>query len=221
MGASVPKNPPPPGDTTLFLCGSRPQHFVHWFPIVARGIALIKKRQPDFAADVLISPFLSPDVVNPLLAQHQDNTFCVRRDADTWTAIARAKLVVTIPGTNTAQAMYLRRPMIVFVPLNRPESILLDGLPGLIGKIPVLGHAFMHLAVAVLKRKIRFYSKPNRHLNRAVVPEIVGVITPASFAKSVLDLYNNPQALVDMQTELPKIPIPYDAAHRLWQDIQK
>jgi hypothetical protein len=220
MGASVPDHLPTPGKSCLFLCGSRPQHFIHWFPIVAQGIAEIKKRQPAFEAEVLISPFLTENVVRPLLGRYQSPVFRVRYDADSGSAIAQAKLVVTIPGTNTAQAMYLRRPMIVFVPLNRPESMLLDGLPGLIGKVPVFGKAFMHLAVAIVKHKIKFYSKPNRLQNSPIVPEIVGVITPETFAQSVLEVYNDESLLAQMEARLSQIHIPRHSAETLWRELR-
>ena len=119
--------------------------------------------------------------------------------------IQLAELQVSLPGTNTAEATYLQTPMIVIAPLNYPELIILDGILGLITKIPILGKLILKIAVKILKRKIKYVSLPNRMANEAIVPEIIDIITPEKIRDSVLKFSTNNELLSDMKVRLEKL----------------
>ncbi len=178
----------------LFFSGSRPQHTEHLLPFFAKVTQLIQKKDPHFRAIAKISPFITAEFLQKLQKKHDLSSLKITTES-TLPLISRARLLVTIPGTNTAEAMYLHTPMIVMVQLSHPEVIIFDGILGLMGTIPYLGIGLKKLAIAILKRKKRFYSIPNRLANKELVPEIVDVITEEHAAAAILDLYTNQKRL--------------------------
>lgn len=85
---------------------------------------------------------------------------------------AMSDVVLTIPGSNTAELAGLGVPTVVVLALDRLQAMPLEGLPGLIGGIPVLGPAIRRKAIAHLDRKTPFLAWPNRRAGRMVTPEI-------------------------------------------------
>ncbi len=97
-------------------------------------------------------------------------------------------LAITGPGSNTVEMAYLGLPMVVATPLNRPEDIPLEGLPGVVGKLPLVGPALKRAAVRRLAGRVRFTALPNRKAGRMLVPEVRGHLQPADIAIPVVDL---------------------------------
>jgi lipid-A-disaccharide synthase len=64
-------------------------------------------------------------------------------------------LAITIPGSNTAEMAGLGLPMVVALPLNKPESLPLEGIPGLIGRIPVFGPSLKRAAVLKAAARVK------------------------------------------------------------------
>jgi lipid-A-disaccharide synthase len=96
--------------------------------------------------------------------------------------MAEARLVVTIPGSNTGELAALGVPMIVVIPSYHGEVHPAPGVLGHLGRIPLLGRwvkrPLMHLWV----RYLRYVSIPNRRAGRALVPEVIGRLTAADVA---------------------------------------
>src|SRR5690606_40059936 len=63
--------------------------------------------------------------------------------------------------------------------------IPLEGLPGLVGRLPGVGPAVKRWAVRRLDRSIGFVALPNRWAGRAVVPELRGVVRPEVLAREL------------------------------------
>jgi hypothetical protein len=194
MAASVqafldkkPKSPPDTTPRVTFFSGSRPGHFSAYFPVLAKTLWLIYKKNPDIMLQVQLSRFIDPTMRHHLLNKNPLPPSAILTPANAGlSTMASSDLLLTVPGTNTAEAMYLGVPMIVSVPLNWPHLIIFDGLLGLIGKTPVLGTLLKKLVIAILKRKKRFYALPNMKANAAIVPEYVEVVTPTHLAERVL-----------------------------------
>jgi len=99
----------------------------------------------------------------------------------------RAKVALSLPGSNTAELSAIGLPMIITLPTWWTETAPLPGLAGHVGRIPLLGKYIKRfLSYQVLKR-LRFLSHPNRRTGRMVVPEVLGRITAPQVAEVVRD----------------------------------
>lgn len=99
-----------------------------------------------------------------------------------YSGMAVADLALTVPGTNTAELAILGVPMIVLLPLNKPEEIPLDGLAGQIGNLPLIGKPLKRAVVLALANRLTFAALPNQRAGSAITPELKGVITPEDVA---------------------------------------
>ncbi|MNY21160.1 lipid-A-disaccharide synthase [compost metagenome] len=99
-----------------------------------------------------------------------------------YSGMAVADLALTVPGTNTAELAILGVPMIVLLPLNKPEEIPLDGLAGQIGNLPLIGKPLKRTVVRTLAKRLKFAALPNQRAGSAITPELVGVISPQDVA---------------------------------------
>lgn len=114
---------------------------------------------------------------------------------DTPTLLARSDFVVTIPGTKTAEAGSLAKPMLVIIPINRMEQIPWHGLLGLLDWLPLVGRQVKRLIMSTMIESYigRVYALPNllaTSLDKcAVVPEIMGFLSPMLVADKVLEVF--------------------------------
>src|SRR5690606_15931101 len=76
-------------------------------------------------------------------------------------------------------------PMVVVLPLQWPEKIPLEGLPGLVGRLPGVRPAVTRWGVRRLDRSIRLVALRNRRAGRAVVPERRRARRPERLARAV------------------------------------
>jgi len=134
-------------------------------------------------------------------------------------AISISHLIITIPGTNTLESTYLETPMIVAIPLNKPEAIPLDGLAGLVEGLPIVGSLIKRQMVKHYSKSIKFAAIPNIRADREIVPEIRGIIEPADVAKKVIGLLRSPERLTEMKEELRKIAVTTEGAANKVADI--
>ncbi len=205
MGARVLEyqKPPEPQDPyCLFMAGSRPQHFFNLVPFYSEIATILKQKIPDFKSILLVSPFIKD---SDLVRLHNvPLEFEVLR-GQSLDFISNARFVVTIPGTNTAEAMYLRTPMLVLVPTHRPEFLILDGLGGLIGNLPLIGKWIKTGIVAYLKTRIAFFSHPNRLMQKRIVPELVGKFSADQVADTIQHYYQNDAKLKEIRSGLEQI----------------
>jgi hypothetical protein len=194
----------------LVFCGSRPAHFKPFFPFMLETIQKLTTKDKNIHPIFVISPFIPDELVNEL---NSTQSQVIR--ADSIELMSVATCLVTLPGTNTAEAMYMRLPTLAVIPLNRPDLILFDGLLGLLGEIPVLGIALKKCIISILKRKKKFYTHPNNLLNKTVIPELIDNITIDSLSKTIYDLLNDDQKLTKIKTDLSEIQIPTRVAENI------
>lgn len=93
-----------------------------------------------------------------------------------------ADLALTVPGTNTAELAILGVPMLVLLPLNKPEEIPLDGLAGHIGGLPFIGKRLKRMVVNALAKRLKLIALPNQRAGSELTPELKGTITPEDVA---------------------------------------
>ncbi|BAS28889.1 glycosyltransferase family protein [Limnochorda pilosa] len=96
--------------------------------------------------------------------------------------MAAADMALTLPGSNTAEMAAFGLPMLVVLPLQRPEEIPLEGLAGLVGGLPAVGPALKRRAVYRVERATPFVALPNRRAGRRLVPELRGEVGPEALA---------------------------------------
>ena len=188
----------------VFFSGSRPQHFTALFPYFCTVIKHLQEHYPKETFGIQLSPFLDEALIQETLNK-TPHTHISIIETNSQHTLSAAKAIVTIPGTNTAEAMYNNTPMIVTLPLNRPDLIIFDGLLGIIGKIPMLGYLLKSIALRILKSKIKYVSHPNKKENKEIVPELIGnytekemaeLIKPQLEEKQLLAIKNRLQAII-------------------------
>ena len=209
-------------DYCLFMCGSRPQHFFNFLPIITETVQCIKKRQPSFQAILLVSPFIHQNDFTKYQKKHDLSDFIIiSQPANSLELISIAKLVVTIPGTNNMEIAYLQKPAIVVFPLNHPEHILTDGLLCFLGKIPLLNLLLQKIIISIVKRKKRYFSLPNEIAKQYIYPEIVEKINPSKLADTILKTYHDNAKLTLITKKLTTLTLPTNPAQTICQQIFK
>ncbi|MEX0955361.1 MAG: hypothetical protein WDZ83_09140 [Rhizobiaceae bacterium] len=114
---------------------------------------------------------------------------------------AKARLALTIPGSNTAELASLGIPMILTLPTYKHEIVPLPGLAGHLGRIPVIGGRMKRfLAQQVLKR-MKFLSHPNRRADRMVVPELIGELDAQDLADAIEKMLSSDMAPLEQELQ--------------------
>lgn len=127
-------------------------------------------------------------------------------------------LVLTLPGSNTAELAGLGVPMVVLVPGQLMDELPLEGLAGLITGIPWLGPALKRRIILSRAPKVPFTAWPNRRAGRAVVPEVRKLLVTADdVAQQVLALLDDDARRTRMSQELREIMGQPGAARRIAQ----
>jgi len=211
-----------------FLPGSRLEEIRYMTPFFLKAAELIKKEFPSSQFLLILSPFVSKKELNAVDEESLSKTFSgvgakLKKESGQWKLITKSglkallieerryeainisHLIITIPGTNTLESTYLGTPMVVAIPLNKPEAIPLDGLAGLVGGLPIIGSLIKRQMVKQYSKRIKFAAIPNIRAEREIVPEIRGIIEPADVAKEVIGLLRSPERLTEMKEELRKI----------------
>ena len=210
------------------LPGSRPEEIRYMTPFFLKAAELIKKEFPSSQFLLILSPFVSKKELNTVGEESLNKPFSrakakLKTEDGRWKLITKSgletivveekryeainisHLIITIPGTNTLESTYLETPMVVAIPLNKPEAIPMDGLAGLVGGLPIIGSLIKRQMVKQYSKRIKFAAIPNIRAEREIVPEIRGIIEPDDVAKEVIGLLRGPERLTEMKKELRKI----------------
>lgn len=122
------------------------------------------------------------------------------------TALRRLTFALTTVGANTAQLGALGIPMVILLPSQHTEALKhLDGLPGLIARIPWVGPQSTRLINHLIAKQKRLFAWPNLWAGREIVPELLGHLTPAGVASRVTPWLDNPEQLTQIRQELQKV----------------
>ncbi len=100
--------------------------------------------------------------------------------------------------------------MIVLLPTNFSDlKVGWDGLLGLIATAPILGRFLSKVINAALisqiKNKGQLLAWPNIWAGEAIVPEILGEITPSQVAEQILFYGDHPDELAKMRDRLKRV----------------
>lgn len=133
--------------------------------------------------------------------------------------MAIADLALTVPGTNTAELAILGVPMLVLLPLNKPEEIPLDGLPGQVGNFPLIGKWLKRKLVTAVASRTPFTALPNVRAGKMITPELKGVFPPESVAESAFALLEDPTRRREIKLAISHIMGPAGAAEAVVAQI--
>jgi hypothetical protein len=98
---------------------------------------------------------------------------------------AKARLVVTIPGTKCIELAALGVPTIVCTPLNAPEVVVINGPLQYLNRIPVVGIPLKRAVVVAANKRFRFTAQPNIDAEEMLMPELRGALTPGRIATEI------------------------------------
>ena len=114
-------------------------------------------------------------------------------------------LILTIPGTNTAEAASMGKPMLVLLPLNKTDVLLFEGVLGLAGNLPFIGTGIKKLAAFVLNKAIKFMALPNIKARRFIVPELRGKLAPSQAAEKAVEMLADKDLLIETGKQLKAV----------------
>lgn len=130
-----------------------------------------------------------------------------------------ADLGMNLPGTNNLEMAAIGLPMVVVIPLNKPEEIPLEGIIEYLGRLPWVGKALKRRAVREGLKKIPLVSWPNRLAGKMVAPELRGILTAQRVAEEILRLLEADEERAVMAQELKKAVGPGGAAMKLAEEV--
>ncbi|MEA1964963.1 MAG: hypothetical protein U9O41_07565 [Candidatus Aerophobetes bacterium] len=222
--------------------GSRPWIVRYMTPLFLRVCELIKEKFPKIQFFLILSPFVGKEELTNLTKDKLSKVFPVnpaklKKEEDQWKLITESGLkvlvikenqyevmsmstiAITIPGTNTGELSFLGVPMVVTVPLNKPEAIPLDGLPGLIGSVPLVGTSIKRLIVRKYNKNVKFTAAPNRYAGKKIVPEVRGVVQAEDVAKEAIELLKDTDSLHRISAQLKELFPPHNSSDKLAEII--
>jgi UDP-N-acetylglucosamine:LPS N-acetylglucosamine transferase len=189
-----------------------------YFAEVARFIRSLNKNV-QFA--FVISPYLPEKVFKENIgkAGNLKETGISLIKSDQHDVIAASDLVLTIPGTNTAEVAIIGTPMISVFPLTGARFIPLEGIWDIIGRIPVVGFFFKNYYVKMYLSKTRFFAIPNIKSGREIVPDLRGKVTPQEIAELAVKMLGDKESLFKMREDLKVSLGNKGAAMRIAEEI--
>lgn len=207
-----------------FLPGSRAEEAATLTPFFLETARRLRAERPDLQFQLMLSPFLEPGRFQALLEAEphprmaglqgvlqEDNLVSPDgtrlRVVHEVEALAGSRLAVTLPGTKTGEAGSLGVPCLTLLPLNRPEELPYIGLLGLLDWLPG-GAELKGRYLVTLKGRIGLVAQPNILAGRALMPEVVDVLSPEGVAADVLGLLKQQPHLDQVRSQLLQLYAP-------------
>jgi lipid-A-disaccharide synthase len=200
-----------------FLAGSRDTVFSAVFPFWVKTAAALRARLPHARLLTIISPFVSPEVQQAIIAQHQETltAAAVEVQHGDWGQIVDSDLVLTIPGTNTLELALLRIPSMVVLPFSLAPQIPIEGLIEWVTRIPRLGPPLRLWIAREYVRRRPYVALPNMRVGRQIMPELIGAVTPEQVADESARLIRDERARLALARALEAIPLEAGASRRI------
>ncbi|MGV3524082.1 MAG: hypothetical protein ACO1RX_07655 [Candidatus Sericytochromatia bacterium] len=136
-----------------------------------------------------------------------------------YNALQVSDLSLTLPGTNTAELAVLGIPMLVLLPLQRPELLPIDGPLGALGRLPLVGRPLKRLLVQQQLKRLPFLALPNQKAGEMIVPELVGKISAEEVASQAYELLLQPLQRRDMAMRLRELMDTRQTASRILMEL--
>lgn len=120
-----------------------------------------------------------------------------------YSVLAQCDLCITTVGANTAELARLSVPMIVVIPLNKPDVMRAwGGILGLLANMPGVGSYFAQGINWVANRILGYLAWPNIWAKAEVVPELRRHLRPEEVADLAVELLRDPDRRAQMREQL-------------------
>jgi lipid-A-disaccharide synthase len=130
--------------------------------------------------------------------------------------LAQCQLCLTTIGANTAELGALTVPMLVLLPTQQMDVMRAwDGIPGLLANLPGVGSFLAKVINFWFLQRMGLLAWPNIWAGKAIVPELVGRLTPDQVAAIALDYLQHPEKLEAMRSSLKQVRGEAGAAQKL------
>lgn len=216
------------------LPGSKPQKLAQGVPLSLAIAVEVHQRYPDCQFQLFLAPtvalaqlaqyadpahnplvptlgnvraqLMEPEEGEPYLLTASGLTIAICRQFPALGELQRLTAALTTVGANTAQLGALAVPMIVLLPTQHLTSLgILDGLPGLLARSPLLGKALVGLITRLIIGQNRLFAWPNLWAGREIVPELVGHLTPETVAAKLSLWLDQPEQLTEVRRQLEAV----------------
>lgn len=205
-----------------YMPGSRAVEVSSLTPLFLEVHQKLIKRFPKLTGVLHLSPYLPPNQIKKLLTSPPDPKFGgisghldgneLKFDGgnlrvatyDSYDWLSRSTLALSIPGTKTAEAGYLRTPVLTITPLNRPEHLPSIGLLGLLDFLPGGNHLKGRIMMRA-KPKIGLLGQPNILAGKALLPEILDRVSSSMLAETLESLLPQDALLLDVRKQLDNL----------------
>lgn len=218
-----------------FFPGSRLSHVEESLPVFMKVAEQIRSELPKTKFIICLSPFVKIEDVAKFIKKRKKyiiESSWGELDGDTIVTnggcripVAREKrfdlisisdLVITIPGTNTAEIASLGRPMLTVYTWK--AKIPSGGLSFLINRIPWQG-ILKKKIMELLYSKIKFKSLPNATAGREVAPEIGVEENAEEISSPAISLLKDREKATQISNELRGIMGHAGASYRMAEKI--
>ena len=210
LEAQSPLEPGAPDDGILVMPGSRSYEVSNLIPFFFTAALRVLRERPQTRIAFGISPFTPLERVRDAierggdprvwaergqLLEEGDRAYLVSRDGSTripvlrnaLAAAARARFVLTLPGTKCIELAALGVPMIAITPMNAPELITFNGPLTYLDRVPLVGVPLKRAVAVGVSKRFRFHTQPNIDANDMVIRELHGTLTPGRVARVALE----------------------------------
>jgi hypothetical protein len=214
LEAQAEPEPQAPLDGILVMPGSRSYEIDNLVPFYFTAALRIKRERPEIPIAFGLSPFTPREQVAAAVERGGDPRVFAQRgrlveengcaaleslDArvripvlrNALAAAARARLVLTIPGTKTIELAVLGKPAITITPLNAPEVIALNGPLTYLDRIPFAGVALKRAVAVGISRRFPLHTQPNIDAGQMLIRELHGTVTPGRVARVAIECYDD------------------------------
>jgi hypothetical protein len=226
--AALAPEPFAPIDGIVFMPGTRPYEVENLIPFFFATALRILRERPELPMALAVSPFTSREAVRAaiesgghprmfgrsgrIVSEHGAN-FLTTASGDVripvlknaLAAAARARLVLTIPGTKTIELAALGKPVVSITPHNAPEVVAINGPLTYLNRIPVVGVPLKRAAALSVSRRFIHHTQPNMDAGTALIRELHGTVTPGRIARAVLESYDDRAWLLSASERLARL----------------
>ncbi len=212
--ASLAPEPNAPSDGIVVMPGSRPYEIENMVPFYFAVALRIIRERPEIPISFAISPFTPRAQVRAAIEtgghprmfgrkgrligeEGRDYLTTLSGDVripvltNALAAAARARLVLTIPGTKTIELAVLGKPAVALTPLNVPEVVTINGPLTYLNRIPVVGIPLKRAVAVGVSRRFMHHTQPNMDAGTALIREVHGTVTPGRIARIALESYDD------------------------------
>ncbi len=202
------------------LPGSRLYHMQDSLPVFLQVVEEVKQAEPDVQFVLGLSPFLAIDEVDKTLSSPESpiggvggsisnsgSSLNILTQGGVQIPVIQSRqhdlmnmvdLVLTIPGTNTAEVAFLGRPMVVVA--SWKARIPSGGLGFIMNAIPIC--SFRKRIYEKVLDRIKYISLPNTIAQKNIVPEVIVDENASEITGVVLDLIRDKNRMERISGEL-------------------